>query len=306
MDDLLLKYIKGEASAEEKKQVVRWIDENPQNMRRYLSMRKLYDITLWSEGEKNGGKQQFHLRHIAIVLLKYVAVLIVAFLGAVFYLLQKDNVIEMQTVFVPSGQRAEVVLADGTKVWLNSLSTLRFPERFSNGMRNVELDGEGYFEVAHNEKAPFVVKTYQYDVKVLGTEFNLKAYREKQFFEAALVKGSVAIEDADKKELVRIKTNECVVYTNGSLQVHPMVDWDYFCWREGLFCFTNETIGNLIQKLELCYDVKIRIEKTDLENYSYSGKFRIKDGIEHVLKVLQLNHQFDYTFDEEKNEMIIK
>ena len=139
MDDLLLKYIKGEASAEEKKQVVRWIDENPQNMRRYLSMRKLYDITLWSEGEKNGEKQQFHLRHMAIVLLKYVAVLIVAFSGAVFYLIQKDNTIEMQTVFVPCGQRAEVMLADGTKVWLNSLSTFRFPNRFSESMRNVEL-----------------------------------------------------------------------------------------------------------------------------------------------------------------------
>ena len=89
MDDLLLKYIKGEASAEEKKQVVRWIDEDPQNMRRYLSMRKLYDITLWSEGEKNGEKQQFHLQHIAIVLLKYVAVLIVAFLRCSFLFITK-------------------------------------------------------------------------------------------------------------------------------------------------------------------------------------------------------------------------
>ncbi len=306
MDDLLLKYIKGEASAEEKKQVVRWIDENPQNMRRYLSMRKLYDITLWSEGEKNGEKQQFHLRHMAIVLLKYVAVLIVAFSGAVFYLIQKDNTIEMQTVFVPCGQRAEVMLADGTKVWLNSLSTFRFPNRFSESMRNVELDGEGYFEVTHNGKAPFVIKTYKYDVKVLGTEFNLKAYKENQFFETALVKGCVVIEDADKKELVEMKPNERVVYANGSLQIHSMDDWDDFRWREGLFCFTNETISSLILKLELYYDVKIRIESTDLTNCTYSGKFRIKDGIEHVLKVLQLNHRFDYTFDEGKNEITIK
>ena len=207
---------------------------------------------------------------------------------------------------VPRGGEFQLALADGTKVWLNSLSTFRFPNRFSESMRNVELDGEGYFEVTHNGKAPFVIKTYKYDVKVLGTEFNLKAYKENQFFETALVKGCVVIEDADKKELVEMKPNERVVYANGSLQIHSMDDWDDFRWREGLFCFTNETISSLIQKLELYYDVKIRIESTDLTNCTYSGKFRIKDGIEHVLKVLQLNHRFDYTFDEGKNEITIK
>ena len=198
-----------------------------------------------------------------------------------------------------------ILLADGTKVWLNSLSTFRFPEHFSNGVRKVELDGEGYFKVTQNAKAPFVVKTYQYDVKVLGTEFNLKAYRERDFFETALIKGRVAIEALDKNEIMTMKPNERVIYMDGALQVYPIGDLDYFRWRDGLFCFTNETIGSLIQKLELYYDVKIRMERADLTNYTYSGKFRIKDGIEHVLKVLQLNHQFDYLFDEEKNEIII-
>ena len=174
------------------------------------------------------------------------------------------------------------------------------------GERHVYLTGEAVFTVAKDQGRPFIVHSGDFDVKVLGTEFNLKAYKENQFFETALVKGCVVIEDADKKELVEMKPNERVVYANGSLQIHSMDDWDDFRWREGLFCFTNETISSLIQKLELYYDVKIRIESTDLTNCTYSGKFRIKDGIEHVLKVLQLNHRFDYTFDEGKNEITIK
>lgn len=304
MDELLLKYIQGEISQEEKMTVIHWLDERPENMRKYLSMRKLYNISLWSDN-KSSNRARLNFKRIAWNLLKYVAVLIIAFSCVMFYLHTKDKSPDMQTIIVPSGQRVEVILADGTKVWLNSLSTFRFPEHFSNGVRKVELDGEGYFKVTQNAKAPFVVKTYQYDVKVLGTEFNLKAYRERDFFETALIKGRVAIEALDKNEIMTMKPNERVIYMDGALQVYPIGDLDYFRWRDGLFCFTNETIGSLIQKLELYYDVKIRMERADLTNYTYSGKFRIKDGIEHVLKVLQLNHQFDYLFDEEKNEIII-
>ena len=109
----------------------------------------------------------------------------------------------MQTVIVPAGQRAELLLADGTKVWLNSRSKLKFPDRFQKDARKVELDGEGYFEVTHQEEAPFTVHTSKYDVKVLGTEFNVKAYKDKEQFETSLLKGSVEVSNANKSQTIR-------------------------------------------------------------------------------------------------------
>ena len=179
----------------------------------------------------------------------------------------------MQTIHVPAGQRAEVILADGTHVWLNSRSTLKFSEQFSANTRNVELDGEGYFSVQHNEKSPFTVQTPKYTIQVLGTEFNVKAYHNSPLFETALIKGSVEIT---------------------------------FKWKEGLFCFENESIQDLIDKLQLYYDIQIDVQRPSLLQYRYSGKFRIKDGVEHVLKVLQLKHKFTYTKNEEENLIIIK
>lgn len=87
----------------------------------------------------------------------------------------------MQTVTVPSGQRANVILPDGTDVWLNAGTTIRYPISFMKGKREIILDGEAYFEVVHNEKCPFVVHTYAMDVEVLGTKFNVEAYSKKDF-----------------------------------------------------------------------------------------------------------------------------
>lgn len=212
----------------------------------------------------------------------------------------------MQTIHVPAGQRAEVTLADGTHVWLNSRSTLRFPEQFSANARNVELDGEGYFSVQHNEESPFIVQTPKYAIQVLGTEFNVKAYRNTSLFETALLKGSVKISSPNLKNGLQLKPNEIVSIENKLLKKSTINNNDYFKWKEGLFCFEDESIQNLIKKLELYYDTTIEIQRPSLLEHHYSGKFRIQDGIEHVLRVLQLKHKFTYQKDDDKNLIIIK
>lgn len=305
MDERLLKYIQGEVSPQETEQVVRWIDACEENRRQYMALRRLYEISLWNN-DAIQVKRRINPRRFGLSILKYAAILTIAFAGALFYLCTQKEEAKMQTLYVPSGQRAELILADGTKVWLNSHSTLRFPEHFTTDARTVELEGEGYFAVTYDEKAPFTVKTYRYDIRVLGTEFNVKAYPKDDTFETSLLNGSVAVQESGKPEIFKIKPNECLSYKEGALQISPINDLNYFHWREGLFCFNNESIGDLIEQLELYYDVTILIQREELANQRYSGKFRIKDGIEHVLKVLQLNHSFDYTINDEKNEIIIK
>ena len=308
MDELLMKYIKGETTPEEREKVVRWLDEDPEHIHQYRSLRKLYDISLWSPIEENlqEEKQTRTLKPVWIEFLKVAAVILITFLGTKAFFDWKEDPVKMQTVIVPAGQRAELLLADGTKVWLNSRSKLKFPDRFQKDARNVELDGEGYFEVTHKEEAPFTVHTSRYDVKVLGTEFNVKAYNSKNQFEASLLKGSVEVSNMNKSQVVRLRPDEQVISDGSQLIRSVILDKNYFRWKEGLLCLDDESIGGLIDKLELYYDVKIIVQQASLMKYHYSGKFRISDGVEHVLKVLQLKHKFTYTKEEEQNLIIIK
>ena len=308
MDELLMKYIKGETTPEEREKVVRWLDEDPEHMHQYRSLRKLYDISLWSpiEETRQEEKQTRTFKPVWIEFLKVAAVILITFLGTKAFFDWKDEPVKMQTVIVPAGQRAELLLTDGTKVWLNSRSKFKFPDRFQKDARNVELDGEGYFEVTHQEDAPFTVHTSKYDVKVLGTEFNVKAYNSKNQFEASLLKGSVEVSNMNKSQVVRLRPDEQVISDGSQLIRSVILDKNYFRWKEGLLCLDDESIGGLIDKLELYYDVKIIVQQASLMKYHYSGKFRFSDGVEHVLKVLQLKHKFTYTKDEEQNLIIIK
>ena len=303
MDELLMKYIKGETTPEEREKVVRWLDEDPEHIHQYRSLRKLYDISLWSPIEETlqEEKQTRTFKPVWIEFLKVAAVILITFLGTKAFFDGKDD-----PVIVPAGQRVELLLADGTKVWLNSRSKLKFPDRFQKDARKVELDGEGYFEVTHQEDAPFTVHTSKYDVKVLGTEFNVKAYNSKNQFEASLLKGSVEVSNMNKSQVVRLRPDEQVISDGSQLIRSVILDKNYFRWKEGLLCLDDESIGGLIDKLELYYDVKIIVQQASLMKYHYSGKFRISDGVEHVLKVLQLKHKFTYTKDEEQNLIIIK
>lgn len=309
MEELLQRYIRGEVSDEERRRIAQWLNENPANMREFLAMRKLYDISLWQTKPKEKTthkKPLLPIRRIVIEVLKTAAILLIGFFAIKQFMLQEPEEIQMQTIHVPTGQRAELTLTDGTHVWLNSRSTLKFPERFSANTRNVELDGEGYFSVHHDPKRPFTVQTGKYAIHVLGTEFNVKAYHNSPLFETALLKGSVEISSPDMPQQLRLSPNEIATADHGVLKTSLIPNYNYFKWKEGLFCFEDESIQSLIEKLELYYDIQIDVQRSSLLQYRYSGKFRIKDGIDHVLKVLQLKHKFTYTKNDEKNLIVIQ
>ena len=145
MKELLQRYIKGEVSEKERLKIASWLDESPENMREFLVLRKLYDISLWQANtDKTNSVKKVHysIRKVMAEILKIAAIFLIGFWGSKQLQIQQSNKKQMQTIHVPAGQRAEITLADGTHVWLNSRSTLKFPEQFSANTRNVELDGE--------------------------------------------------------------------------------------------------------------------------------------------------------------------
>lgn len=309
MEELLQRYIRGEVTEDERIRVVVWLDESPDHMDEYIVLRKLYDITLWNDKVKDplsikGRKRS--LLNIGLGIIKIAAIFLIAFVGSHYYLNQHQPVSKLQTIHVPAGQRVELTLSDGTEVWLNSSTTLRFPTYFTADSRKVELEGEGYFTVKHDADCPFIVQTEKYAVRVLGTEFNVKAYRGSNSFETALLNGSVEILTPDRKNNIRINPDQMAILLDGKIVTENIPDKNYFKWKEGIFCFENESVASLMEKLELYYDVNIDVQSKALLKDRYSGKFRMKDGIEHVLKVLQLKYKFSYTKDDETNLIVIK
>ena len=310
--ELLQKYIAGNATEAEKQRVTKWIQENPENMCEYMAQRKLHDMALWRTEpvaeENSRERKHFSLRGVCMEAAKIAAVLAIVLLGT-HYWTGKHQVPEdktWQSIYVPAGQRAELMLADGTKVWLNSRSTLTFPGSFKGNIRNVKLDGEGYFAVTKNVEQPFIVETNKCNVKVLGTEFNVMAYAADSVWETSLLEGAVEIlVPGSNNSGMRLEPNMMASLKGNRLVKGRIKEADYFLWREGLLCFNDISVRDMIEKLKLYYGVDIVVNNTRILKNRYTGKRRTKDGVEHVLKVLKLNNKFTYTKNDETNVVTI-
>lgn len=310
--ELLQRYVEGTVKPEEVEEVVDWLDSDEEHVKEFMSLHKLYDISVMNQSKHVQSQIKTHypapFRRIVIELARIAAVALIL-LGGTF-LLDRTKQTEVdqlyQTLYVPSGQRVELTLPDSTKVWLNAHSRLIYPVSFQKDCREVELDGEAYFDVRRNESSPFIVKTKDIDVKVVGTEFNVLAYSEIPEFKIALLKGRVELKSTDISCTYRMEAGEQLGYKEGRYTTSRIKDVDYFRWREGLLCFSDQQIKEIIDKLSLTYDVRIEVGNQPFLNEHYSGKFRVKDGVEQVLKVLQLEHKFTYTKDNELNLITIK
>ena len=162
--DLLYKYFQGNTTLDEEKQILDWVDLSDENLKRFQKERMLFDIALFSESNS----KQKSKRHYILPVLKWgvgiaASVLVVLSCGVLLreYLNNNDDLLRLQTVTVPAGQRAQIVLADGSTVWLNSQSTLTYHADFGRKNRNVTLNGEAFFDVSPNKNVPFFVTTQQ-------------------------------------------------------------------------------------------------------------------------------------------------
>lgn len=310
--DILQRYVEGNVSPEEIIAVVDWLDADESHVREFMALHKLNDISLLNQPDSKVDvqrkKKTITFRQIGYELAKIAAILILFWGGTKLYETTsvKENVIAYQTLYVPAGQRAELILPDSTHVWLNARSKLVYPISFGKDIRQVELNGEAYFDVIHNEKQPFVVKTPQMDIQVLGTEFNVTAYSSSSDFEVALLRGCIELSSPRLSSNYRMKEKEHIRLQNNKLISKDISDYDYFRWKEGLICFNNESVATIIEKLKLYYDIDIEVYNQKFINSRYTGKFRTKDGIEQVLKVLQIEHKFTYTKNNDLNLITIK
>ena len=200
-----------------------------------------------------------------------------------------------------------VRLPDGSSVMLNHYSSLSYPEKFQSDKREVELNGEAYFEVAKNKKIPFFVNTEINRVKVVGTHFNVCAYKGSNEFETTLIEGIVDIYPIGSDQVItRLTKDEFFGSYNGKYKKTTLPSYEYLRWKEGLYCFDDAPFNSLLNKLEKYYNVNISVRNLNILNYRCTGKFKEQDGIEHILKVIQKDHKFTYSINEEKDSIIIE
>ena len=207
------------------------------------------------------------------------------------------------TLNVPYGAEYDLVLPDGSKVYLNAGSVLRYPERFNDTRREVFLSGEAYLEVVHNEEHPFVVRTRDVAVRVLGTVFNINAYPDNKWVKTTLVEGKVETQCGDRH--ITMEPGTQVAYDKEAHETayFPVNTHLYTSWKDGYYDFENMELGELAQILSRWYDVQIEFARPELRELRFSGRLKRYDSAETLFKMLDYVHNVTFTI--EKGRIII-
>jgi transmembrane sensor len=188
------------------------------------------------------------------------------------------------TLITHNGEQYDLTLSDGTKVWLDAASTLRFPVAFTGGERRVELSGEAYFEVAKDAGKPFYVNSASQEIRVLGTHFNVNAYADERAIETTLLEGKIEV----NKE-VTLSPGEQAQLRNGAVAVTKNVDVDAaVAWKDGRFNFDNADVSQIMRQLERWYDIQVVFQGNKTTDLFY-GSIPRSASLDQVLRILQNN-----------------
>jgi ferric-dicitrate binding protein FerR (iron transport regulator) len=185
-------------------------------------------------------------------------------------------------LIVPKGKRSSLILPDGSKVWVNSGSSLEFPTTFARNKREIFVDGEIYIEVSKDAHRPFVVKTSRFDIEVLGTKFNVSAYKGESQDQIALVEGSVKVVDRLGRDAF-LKPNELLTISSDGFGKKPVDVYNYISWKDGVFNFSNEPLRNILVRLSRYYNFSVDCAE-EISNIPISGKLVLFDDSEMALK----------------------
>jgi transmembrane sensor len=206
--------------------------------------------------------------------------------------MDSDDLEKLNTITTPRGGQYRIILPDGTKVWLNAYSTLKFPAAFTSDHRTVYLEGEGYFEVAKNEQKSFFVISGNQEVKALGTAFNINSYDKHGKVKTTLIEGSVQVRDTRQTtsvEPTRLKPGQQSIFDEDGIQVTTINLAQVIDWKNGDFTFMNQSIGEILEKVARWYDVEINFSRNpDVLNTttSFSGQIKRSVPLDQLLTVL--------------------
>lgn len=316
IEELLPGYLSGELTDDDRAIVDSWRKESSDNEELFRQYMQSWEaIPLLSEMEQfNSFKalQKINSRISAGSSGKFVrllqraaAILIVPLLLYSGYVTVQNLILNqdqeeqvmMQTVTSRQGMVSQFMLADGTKVWLNSGSELQFPSRFTGSGREVKLIGEAFFEVKKNPDQPFRVITKNIQIEDIGTSFNVESYADENLSEVILVEGEVRLTSQTPKapKSVAMTPGQRAVYREDDPNFRVQnVDVDkYIAWRDGTLMFRDDNMGDVVRRLGRWFNVEIIVNDPEIESYTYMATFR-SETLTQVLNLLKLSAPIDY------------
>lgn len=317
MDDLFTKYFLGELTPGQKKELFERISGNPDAKAGFARLQNSWALACMESSEDDSRKARVYLdefrklqrrktaRRFLVNVSKYAAVLVAGILLAWIMIpenrLPEQSAAVINHLSVPAGQRAILTLSDGTRVWVNAKSTISYPGVFGKDIREVTLTGEAYFDVRSDPEHPFVITSGDFRTIVTGTQFNLFAY--DGFFDLSLIEGHLHVRNSDNE--IFLDGQERATWKDGRFMKSIPEESARFLWTDGIYSFDDIPFPDIIDKLQLYYDVRIEVQNETLLTRKYTGKFRQRDGIDNVLRIIQKVYPFIYKKDEEKNIIYI-
>lgn len=303
-EDIIIRYLENRCSEEDFVLINEWMKESDENAGELFRMEEIYQLgkfpfeeeNLVAKAERRLGRrleqenqkrqEVFKLKSVLRYAAAIVGVIVLA-AGLAYWFRNKAE--ELVVASAAHGQVREMLLPDGTKVWLNQSSVLKYPRAFEGKERHVYLDGEAYFEVARNHEKPFTVKSQAMDVRVLGTSFNIKCRPDNSFAETTLVEGEVEVKDKSDKGRITLLPGQKAVLNRvtGRMQVKQVDPKMEIVWHNDLIPFEKSSIFQIAAALERFYGVKIILSPDVDSTNTYSGVLKKKDNIESVLNSLR-------------------
>lgn len=311
MNDIIVKYLNGEATLEEKQQMLAWLRKDRENKKIFSEIRDIWiasvslaipdeevcDAFVHFEQridrlEQNRIKhRRYSFRHIAAA----VAVLLLCSIGGYFLGKQSaftsttENMLVMNQVIMGNESKGTITLPDGTKVWLNANSKISYPEMFLQDVRKVKLEGEAYFDVVHSTQVPFIVESDQMEVNVLGTQFDAKNYATQSHLETTLLAGKVKVRFSPDSEFILLEPNQTISFDKqkNTFSIHEVKAKDYIIWTNDKLTFTNELLSDILYKMEKWYNIRITCADGVPVDQRLSFTIR-REPKEEIFKLLEL------------------
>lgn len=312
--DLLYRFFGADTTVEEKRKVRSWVEESADNRREFIKQRHLFDamffVSTSDESRIATAVKRSRRRNIAVMSFLCAAAALAAILILRAPGADNDKGLLLENnLTVTEGGNNLFELCDGTKVWLNSGSSLEYGPDFGRKSRTVTLRGEAYFEVAHNESLPMVIHTFAGDVCVKGTSFNLIAVEESGLFETALIEGSVIFAPAESAENIALTPGEKLYLSDAGYVKEDIRNYDEYLWREGILSIDNLSFKRMVDRVERFFCIDIIVEdhmKTGSDELSFTTRFYKNDGADYAMRILSKSIPFNYTHTDNTNRYIIK
>jgi ferric-dicitrate binding protein FerR (iron transport regulator) len=315
LNRLIEKYLSGQATPDEE----RLIDDffHRRESRRALPHYKVSE-DMWAAIQKaittrpmlgtDRTKSRPATRRKVAVAIAAALLLVVLSLAAVHYSeWSTDARVAWVTYECPNGQKSLITLADGSRIFLNSASTISYPETFESGKREIKLSGEAYFEIAHDENRPLTVRSGDLLTTVLGTSFNIEAF-EGETARVTVATGKVQVEvqgDADSTDRVVLTPNQQAVYHSGQKSEVRTVSAEKFVgWKDQVLFFDDNTLEEAVAKIERWYNVSIGFETDTIKHCRINGQYKQVD-LRSVLESIAYMYDIDYEFTD-RNRIVLR